>query len=61
MNTELNSGNRGSSAAARGWLAGLLLRRGGELLPRFVLYYRQLARRPRSWRRIRSCWSSAQA
>lgn len=51
MFSQLNSGNGGNSAADRGWLAGLLLRRGGEWLPRFALYYRQLARRPRGWRR----------
>jgi hypothetical protein len=51
MDSQLNNGNRGNSAADRGWWASLLLRRGDKLLPRFALYYRELARRPRGWRR----------
>ena len=41
----------GGDSAERGWLASMLLQRGGEFLPRLAFYYRQLAARPRSWRR----------
>jgi hypothetical protein len=47
MHSPVNQEDGINSAAGRGWLASLMLRRGGELLPRFALYYRELARRPR--------------
>ncbi len=51
MSTELNTGVGVNSAAERGWLAGLLLRRGDTLLPRLAYYYRKMAALPRPWRR----------
>ena len=51
MSSELNTGVGVNSAADRGWLAGLLLRRGDTLLPRLAYYYRKMAALPRPWRR----------
>ena len=51
MIVEPNTIEREAGAADRGWLASLALRRGGEWLPRFARYYRQMAAMPRPWRR----------
>ncbi len=51
MSSELNTGDGVNSAADRGWLAGLLLRRGDTLLPRLAYFYRKMAALPRPWRR----------
>lgn len=48
MKTQLNT----FDGDARGRLAGLLLQRNAELLPRVAYYYRELSRRPRRWRRL---------
>lgn len=52
MDGKLNNGDRGNTAAAREWLAGLMLQRDTKVVSRFVFYYRELARRPRQWRRM---------
>ncbi|WP_374687224.1 choice-of-anchor Q domain-containing protein [Promineifilum sp.] len=51
MNVQPIETEQGDRAAARGWLASLLLRRGGEFFPRFAAYYRRMAALPRPWRR----------
>lgn len=51
MSTQSNTDVGVNSAVDRGWLAGLLLRRGDTLLPRLAYYYRKVAALPRPWRR----------
>ena len=52
MHRELNTGDSVNNGPSGDWLAGLLLQQGGDFLPRFAYYYRQLAIRPRRWRRL---------
>ena len=52
MHRQLNTGDSVNDGPSRDWLAGLLLQRGGDFLPRFAYYYRELATRPRRWRRL---------
>jgi len=52
MNSKLNNGDRGNTAAKPEWLAGLMLQRDRKFLSRFVFYYRELQQRPRRWRRL---------
>lgn len=51
MSTQLNNATGSGGEASREWLGALLLRRGSTLMPRFVSFYHQIARRPRRLRR----------
>ncbi|MBP6786006.1 MAG: right-handed parallel beta-helix repeat-containing protein [Candidatus Promineofilum sp.] len=52
MQRELNTGDSANDGSSHEWLARLLVQRGDTFLPRFAYYYRQLAARPRRWRRL---------